>query len=94
MPNSEDDATLLPSTPRFSYVARPTILQQSSNPSIAANLTLEGVAGGGGIGLGMYGENITIDTTGIEVDAARGIEVSGDGNGTYASGDEVFITVW
>lgn len=94
VPNSAEDAIVLPSNSLLSSVARPSILQLSSSPSLVADVTLEAVSGGGDTGLGTDGASVVIDTTPPEVDAGRGVEVSGDGNGTYANGDTVFVTVW
>lgn len=94
VPNGANDTIILPSTSLLSFVARPSILQRSSDPSLAANVTLEGVFGGGDAGLGVDGGNVTVDTTPPEVDVGKGVKVAGDGNGTYASGETVFITVW
>ena len=95
VPNGANNAVLLPSTPLLTFVASPEILQLSSSPSLAANLALEDVAGGGGSSkLGGDGGMITVDTTPPEVDEGMGVVVSGDGNGTYTNNDAVFVTVW
>ncbi|CAM9102436.1 unnamed protein product [Scytosiphon promiscuus] len=96
VPNGENDSVILPRTALLSYVASPKILQMSSRPSLAANLTLAGVPGGedGGAGLGTDGGSVTVDTALPEVDTEKGVEVSGGGNGTYAFGDTVYITAW
>ena len=94
MPNGENNSVLLPSTPLLSFLANPEILQLSSSSSLAANLALEGVSGGGDTELGVDGGMITVDTTPAEVDEGKGVEVSGGGNGTYTSNDAVFVTVW
>lgn len=96
VPSDENASVILPATALLSYVASPQVLQKSSRPSLAANLTLAGVPGGedGGAGFGADGGSITIDTALPEVDTEKGMEVSGDGNGTYAYGDAVYITVW
>lgn len=92
--NGPGNAILLPSNSPLSFVARPSILQKSSNPSLAAVLSLEAAPGGGNAGLGIDGGSITVDTTPAEVDPSRGIEVAGYGNGTYTSGEEVYLRVW
>lgn len=91
-----NDSLVLPTTNYLSFVASPSIFQRSTQPSLAASLALEGVSGGGAesTGLGVGGGNITIETTPPKVDVVRGVEVSGAGNGTYAAGDELFITIW
>lgn len=96
VPNGENASIILPDTNLLSSVATPRILQRSSSPSLAANLTLAGVPGGedGGTGLGSDGGSVTVDTTRPKVDAERGVEVGGYGNGTYTHGDTVFVTVW
>ena len=94
MANGPDNVIMLPSTHLWSFVARPFILQRSSRPCLAANLTLHAVSGGGELGLGVDGGNIAIDTTPAEVDPSRGVEVVGYGNGTYASGDLVYVRCW
>lgn len=96
VPNSVSDSIILPSTALLTYTASPQILQESSSSSLAANLALSGVSGGesDGVGLGADGGSVIVDTTPPEVDVARGVEVSGSGDGTYTYGDTVFITVW
>lgn len=93
MSNGVNDSILLPATTLRTFTATPEILQQSSGSSLPAILSLEGVLGGGA-GLGADGGNVIIETTIPAVDAEKGVEVSGDGNGTYSNGDTVFITVW
>lgn len=93
MSNGVSDSILLPTTTLRTFTATPEILQQSSGSSLAAILSLEGVLGGGA-GLGVDGGNMIVETTAPAVDAEKGVEVSGDGNGTYSNGDTVFITVW
>lgn len=87
---------ILPSTTLLTYIASPEILQKSSNSSLAADLALTGATGGEsyGVGLGADGGSVTVDTAQPEVDVARGVQVSGSGDGTYTYGDTVFITVW
>lgn len=96
IPNDENASVILPHTALLSRVVSPQILQKSSRPSLAANLTLLGVPGGEGVGsgLGIDGESVAVDTTLPALDTEKGVEVSGDGNGTYTYGDAVFITVW
>ncbi|CAM9243696.1 unnamed protein product, partial [Ectocarpus sp. 8 AP-2014] len=96
IPNGENASILLRDTNLLSSVATPQILQRSSSPSLAANLSLAGVPGGedGGTGLGSDGGSVTVDTTPPEVDVERGVVVIGYGNGTYTHGDTVFVTIW
>lgn len=96
IPNAENASIILPDTSLLSSVATPQILQRSSSPSLAANLSLAGVPGGedGGTGLGSDGGSVTVDTTPPEVDVERGVVVTGYGNGTYTHGDTVFVTIW
>lgn len=94
VPNDRDASVLLPTVSYHSFDASPSILQRSTAPSLAANLTLEGVPVGGGMGLGADGRNISISPTRPEVDVTRGVSVSGAGNGIYFARDEVFIVVW
>eukprot|EP00752_Nemacystus_decipiens_P003960 g3626.t1 len=96
VPNGATDFIILPSTTLLTYTASPEILQKSSSSSLAANLALYGATGGesDGVGLGADGGSVTIDMTPPEVDVARGVEVSGSGDGIYTYGDTVFITVW
>lgn len=96
IPNGMGTSIVLPSTALLSTTVSPEILQRSSSSSLAANLALEMVSGGesDGVGLGADGVSLTVDTTPPEVDASKGVEVSGGGGGTYVYGDTVFITVW
>ncbi len=94
-----ETSIVLPSTDLFTSTVSPKILQWSSSSSLEANLDLEGVAGGESYGQGLGADDgsvsvITVDTTPPEVDASKGVTVSGDGDGTYVYGDTVFITVW
>lgn len=45
------------------------------------------------MGLGADGGNVTVETTPPEVDAEKGVGVTGAGNGTYFAGDEIYIRV-
>lgn len=82
----------LPTTTYASFFAQPTILQMSSLPSLAADLTFGAIEAN--VGLGADGGNITVDTTPADVDSNKGVVVVGSGNGTYAAGETVFIAVW
>lgn len=94
--NGPADSIILPSTVLLTFTASPEILQKSTSSSLGADLALTGVLGGEGYGAGLGVDllNVTVDTTPPEVDVARGVEVSGSGNGTYTYGDTVFVTVW
>lgn len=91
--NGGNDSIVLPATALRTFTATPEILQQSSDSSLPAILSFDGILGGG-VGLGADGGNVIVETTVPVVDAEKGVEVSGDGNGTYSNGDTVFITVW
>lgn len=93
MPDDENSTIILPETSYLSFVASPTILQRSSSPVLEANLSLKGVLGSGAA-LGVYGGNISIDTTAPGVDERLGVEVLGTSNATYFAGDAVFVRVW
>lgn len=93
IPDDENSTIILPETSYLSFVASSTILQRSSSPVLAANLSLDGVLGGGAA-LGVNGGNISVDTTPPEVDEGLGVEVWGASNETYFAGEEVYVRVW
>lgn len=94
VPGDDNASILLPSTEYRAFDTIPRILQRSTVPSLAANLSLEGISRGGSVELCAGGGNVTLETTPPEVDASKGLKVTGAGNGTYFAGDEVFLSVW
>lgn len=94
VPNNANSTIVLPETPYLSFVASPSILQSSSSPTLAANITFGGVFEDNGGALGFDGMNITLDTTPPEVDAELGVNIWGADNDTYFAGDELYVRVW
>lgn len=94
VPDNANSTIILRETPYLSFVASPSILQSSSSPTLAADITFGGVLEDNGGALGLDGVNITVDTTPPEVDAELGVDIWGADNDTYFAGDELYVRVW